>query len=208
MKYPVTALLLILICAVGHADETRYIRDSLTVLLRAAPQAEAEVVHRGLTSGTAVTLLGRQGAMAQVRTADGTEGWLASRYLLDEPIARDQLVEAKAEIERLRKLNDDSEAGRMLAALEAENSELKAQLAAAQAAVRDSADLEQSNIELNQRNATLQRETDAARTELARLEKNQEMEYFRNGAVAVGAGALLTLLVPLLRPRRKRSEWA
>lgn len=183
-------------------------RDSLTVLLRASPQPDAEVVHRGLASGAAVTLLGNRGTMARVRTADGTEGWLASRFLLDEPIARDQLAEARAEIERLRKLNDESEAARMLAAMEAENNALTVQLEAARAAVRDSDALEQSNIELSRRNAALQQETEAARTELARLEKSQQMEYFRNGAIAVGGGALLTLLVPWLRPRRKRSEWA
>lgn len=207
MKYPLPAILLVLACTGSLADETRYVRDSLTVVLRAEPQGDAQTVS-SLPSGTAVTLLETRGAMARVRTGDGKEGWLADRYLLDEPIARDRLKEANAEIERLRKLNNSSESGRMLAALEAENSSLRSQLAEAETAVQQSGSLEQSNLELSEQNSALRQETEAARAELAQLAQSRDMEYFRNGALAVGAGALLTILIPWLRPKRRRSEWA
>lgn len=207
MKSTLPLLLLLVFAGASQAAETRYIRDSLSVALRAAPQADAATVGGGLVSGTAVTLLNTDREMARVRTSDGREGWLAARFLVSEPIARDLLKEARVEIERLRKLSEGSEAARMISALEEENEALKQSLERVSEAGREAAELQQGNLELSEQNAALRREAEAARTELEQMHSSREHEYFRNGALAVGAGALLTLLVPWLWPKRRKSEW-
>ena len=60
---------------------------------------------------------------------------------------------------------------------------------------------------LKQRNAALQEQFDRLSTSLQKAQSRRDMDMFRNGALAVLAGALLTLIVPRLWPK-KRSEWA
>ncbi len=192
----------------GVAAETFYIRDMLTVKLRADAAPDSSVVNAGVSSGTPVTVLERSGASAKIRTDRGAEGWLPTAYLQSEPIARDQLKEAREEITKLRSMLDSSSATRMIKQLEAENTTLKNNLEQLANVGDQAQQLRAENAELSRENSALKDDSARMRREVDALQGESRQQYFREGAFAVVIGVLIALVVPWLKPRKKRSEWA
>lgn len=203
----ITLLCLLGIAIPCAAEETFYIRDLLTVKLRAEASDESAVVHGGIASGTPVTVLERSGDKVKIRTDRGVEGWLPNIYLLNEPIARDQLKEAKLEITRLRSLLDSNEATRVIKGLESENASLKGNLEQLTNISDQAQQLRAENTELGQTNGALKDDVDRLQREVKALQGESRQQYFREGAFAVVIGVLIALIVPWLKPRKKRSEW-
>src|SRR5687768_18582252 len=105
MRKLVPGLLLALaafFCASAPAA-TMYVSDQLTVPLRRGPSNTHRILHKGLPSGTALEVLGEDAAagFTQVRMANGTEGWVPTQYLSQQPIARQQLAAATRRVESL-----------------------------------------------------------------------------------------------------------
>src|SRR3569623_611588 len=87
----------------AQIEHFQYISDDVTVSLRDQPGTDAPT--RGtVNSGDRVAVLQSQGAgsFAQVRTADGREGWIPARYLAETPAARDRLGAAQKQIQELQ----------------------------------------------------------------------------------------------------------
>jgi SH3 domain protein len=221
-----TSLLIAATCwswaSTGHgADETRYVRDWMSVPLRESQAQDSAVVHRGLVSGTVVTLLqsDQPSGLSKVRTDAGGEGWLPTRYLTTEPVARTLLDKANAELEQLRQLNQQlrgdqptvtaaiDQANQRSEQLQQANTALTAELNELKQAPNNAANLEQSNRELLSQSETLRQQLDQATGELTQLRASRDHEMFRNGGLAVFGGVLIALLIPRLSPRKK-SDWA
>jgi SH3 domain protein len=83
--------------------ETLYIDDQLTVPLRRGPSNAHKIIHAGLPSGTALEIVAKDdgSGFTQVRTSNGTEGWVPTQYLTSEPAARDRVVQLSKRIETL-----------------------------------------------------------------------------------------------------------
>ena len=89
-------LLLGLLALAAHA-QTRYVSDKLGVELRRGPSTEY-LILRSLEAGTALEVLEQDAGAgySRVRVADqGVEGWILTRFLTTEPIARERLVVAE-----------------------------------------------------------------------------------------------------------------
>ena len=84
-------LLGILISLTAGAEES-WVSDQFEVMLRTGPST-SNAIERVLRSGTALEVLetDSEAGYARVRTTAGTEGWVLSRYLMNEPSAREQL---------------------------------------------------------------------------------------------------------------------
>ena len=84
-------LLGILISFSAGAQEA-WVSDQFEVMLRTGPST-SNAIERVLRSGTALEVLetDSEAGYARVRTTAGTEGWVLSRYLMNEPSAREQL---------------------------------------------------------------------------------------------------------------------
>jgi SH3 domain protein len=95
-------LAFLLATSMAHA-ETRYISDELTVPLRRGPSNGHKIINAALPSGTSLEILGEDKAagFTQVRLQNGTDGWVPTQYLTNEPIARDRLTAATKRIETL-----------------------------------------------------------------------------------------------------------
>lgn len=130
-------LVVCLLCLAGPVlAETVYVTDVLRVGLRSAP-GSGEAPLTVVTSGTALTVLERQGGQAQVRTADGIEGWLSESYLTAEVPARLRLermeqerTKLRAELERLRSSDAAAQTAQLaaqVAAMEQETARLQAE---------------------------------------------------------------------------------
>jgi SH3 domain protein len=211
----------LVIAAPTRADDTtRFVRDWISVPLYEAATADSRKVHTGITSGTEVTLVrsDERNGFSLVRTTEGTEGWIAARYLMEEPTARMQLDNATKELTELRKVNaelqaqqsalplDKREAAQQLAQLTSANAQLQSELQALQQAPDSATQLAQENIELKKENTELHTQVDTHTNAVADLQRSQNYALFREGGLAVVAGALLMLLAAHMWPKKKK-EW-
>ena len=223
MKKIITAAFVCLLAAASTAraeEAQRYVRDWISIPLYEAPSSESRAVHPGLPSGTVLTLIedAERNGYQHVRTSAGAEGWMASRYLIDEPTAKMQLDGVTAELSELRKTNgvlksqldnvpgDTRVAAQQMTQLKADNERLQGELQILQEAPSNATQLALENVELKRANETLQEQIATRSGEVEELRRDNNYSLFRQGAIAVLAGALLTLLIINLRPKKK-SEW-
>jgi SH3 domain protein len=83
--------------------ETRWISDEVSVQIRSEPSSDSQPVGTRLTSGAELELVDTRDAFgfSRVRTRDGVEGWIATRYLTTAPTARLRLEAANERIAAL-----------------------------------------------------------------------------------------------------------
>ena len=212
--------ILVCACALGldAGAETRYISDVLYVPLRSGPSGEHRIIHYGLPSGTAFEVLGEDESakFTQVRTENGTEGWIPTQYLVNQPIASARLAQAETEIERLESLlaGDTStlaaelEDARNEAARNAESAEtvreLEAQLAEIRRVSASAVATQQENLKLSEANAELRRERDDLIAQTEQLQGDVELRWMLVGGGMVLGGLLIGVWVGS-RSRRRRS---
>lgn len=204
-----------------YAEETRYIRDTLLVPLRSGQSNQHRIVHKGLITGTAVSLLqtSEDKEYALVRTEHGVEGWLQTQYLLDTPPAGVQLKTAQAELEKLQRENKKLSAelnkingeyrnsSDSLSTLSKQNAALSKELEEIKSISADAIRQHSENKALLLENQQLKNQADILTADNQRLVDDKENEGFLNGVFAVLMGVMITLAVPRLWPR-KNSEWA
>jgi len=196
-----------------------YVTDQLEVTLRRGTGTQFAIV-RMLPAGTRVEILevDADSGYSRVRTEQGTEGWLLSRYLMNEPAARTQLAELRGRLDQA--LAQRGSAGEMLDAMTAERdalqgerdqlardaSELRRELDELRQAAAEPLQLRERNRALSERVETLERELGEARAEAASLRRNTQRDWFVAGAAVLLLGLVLGLVLPRIRWRR-RSRW-
>ena len=80
--YP-RALVLMLLLWTGLASaETFYVTDKVLVGVYEKPDTSSDII-KPLQSGTPIEILKRSKGFAQVRSSDGTTGWIENSYLID-----------------------------------------------------------------------------------------------------------------------------
>ena len=212
--------ILVCACALGldAGAETRYISDVLYVPLRSGPSGEHRIIHWGLPSGTAFEVLGEDESaqFTQVRTENGSEGWVPTQYLVNEPIASARLAQAEAEIEGLESLlaGDTSalaaelEEARNEATRNAESAEtvreLEAELVEIRRVSASAVATQQENLKLSEANAELRREREDLVAQTEQLQGDVELRWMLVGGGMVLAGLLIGAWVGS-RSRRRRS---
>jgi len=205
------------------AQTVRYISDQQYIPVRSGAGNEYRIVHRGLPSGTRLTVTGstEDGAWSEITTEGGTSGWLRSQYLTREPPAAQKL---EAAVKRARTAEDKlAQLQSSIAALQASRGKLEsalsssdAELAGVLAELNQLKQISGKAVQLDADNRRLVEQTEHLRAELETLEaENQRLtdklrnEDFMNGALAVLLGVIITLVVPRLVPKRRRtSNWA
>lgn len=207
----------------SYAQNTRYVSDKLSVPLRSGPSGKYRVIHRGLPSGTRLTIIkpSEDGIFTEVKTARGTTGWMRSQYLMEDVPAQRQLDAALAKLEAISTKN--AALNTQLASLQNARSELETQVGNTDSELnrvsKELADLKKisdSAVQLDIDNRRLVEEGEVLKSELERTEaENQRLNdklnnsAFIDGALAVLLGVLIALLVPRLhRTKRRDSGWA
>jgi SH3 domain protein len=212
--------LLFLVFELLAQAQTRYVTDRTIVELRRGPGIEF-LILRNLEAGERVEVLeqNESAGYARVRVADqGTEGWILTRFLTAEPIARERLVVAERSLAAARE---------RVTALEAQTAELSRDLAATRAQLTDSqtnhgsvskelADLRTASanvVQIREQNTSLQqrlvqrdREVEELTADNARLGGRNNQNWFVVGAAVLLAGIVIGLVAPTLR-RKRRSDW-
>ena len=219
MKYKgiVAGVLMFSVMMPVFAD--KYVSDVLWVTLHSAADDNSPSV-RVLKSGTQLQVLdtAEVNEYLHVKTTKGDEGWIKSRYLLDDPTAalqldtlKDQLqklqdenTQLKADIESVHKdaKETDLEHKRMIS----ENSKLVAQNKKLKAVAQKPLELAQENDKLKVDNARLKKEYDKMSEKFSTIKSDGQRIWFMTGAGVLFAGIILGIIFPNLRFRR-RSSW-
>jgi SH3 domain protein len=198
--------------------ETVYISDALTVPLRSGPSNAYRILHRGLPSGTRMEVVSRdeESGFTQIRTARGAEGWIPSQYLVTEPIARERLVVANREIQRMNGLLQEQES--QLGSLNREKGDAQQSSAGLQQQVtaleKELADIKQisagaieehaTNQRLAELNERLRDEITNLALERDGLQDNAQQRWLLTGAGLVLLGLALGVVI---KARPRRSAW-
>ena len=203
-----------------NAQETRYISDTLLVAVRAAPENEAAIIHRGLSSGTAVLsyAMSEDSEWVEIETRNGLRGWLRAQYLQTEPPASLLIGDMRIELEKMR-----AERDRLAAQLNESSSEanladdaidqLTAELESVSSELVEVKRVSSAAIELDLMNQQLVAELESERSgaDLLRLENVRLRDRIANnqildGALAVLLGVILAVVTPRLWPSRKQND--
>ena len=213
----------LLIATAAQAQDVRYVSDKQYVPLRSGAGNDYRITHRGIPSGTRMKIArtSSDGVWAEITTDRGTTGWIRTQYLMQDLPAQNRVDAAeKRAAEAVAKSAALSEE---LAALRAQSTELEGRLNSSGSELgsvtEELAQLKQISgnaIQLDIDNRRLVEESENLRSDVEMLEsENQrlqdklESEDFLNGALAVLLGVIITLVVPRLWPkRRKSSSWA
>jgi SH3 domain protein len=161
------------------------------------------------------------GEWAEVTTDRGTTGWVSTEFLSSDTPAQVRLPAAEARAAKLS--TENAELNNQVAALEAEKLELLNKINSSDSELGDvsqelsnlqqvsgkAMQLDTDNRRLIEETENLRAGVDMLEAENLRLQDNLKSEDFINGALAVLMGVFITLVVPRLWPkRRKSSSWA
>jgi SH3 domain protein len=200
-----------------HAQTVRYVTDSLRLEARQGPSTNHRITNM-LSSGTRVTVLEEDAESGYSRIAldDGTELWILSRFLMDEPAARDQLASAVEKFTREREIARDLASqletlGQTAGEIEQNRSDLakdkqilQTELAQVKQAAADTLAIQDRNESLNKQLQVLSTELDEAKQRNRSLKERSERDWFLTGAGVLLGGIILGLVVPKIRWKRRR----
>ncbi|WP_090209202.1 TIGR04211 family SH3 domain-containing protein [Ectothiorhodospira magna] len=228
MKHPLAsppsvmlAILLLMLPWPGlaQAQTTAYISDELSAHIRTGKTLQHRILQF-LTSGTAVTVLQvDDDGYTLVRTANDTEGWIESRFLMNRPHARERLAQAERRIQQLEE--NRGEHADQIRGLRAERDReiqranaLDSRVAELEQELETLREVAAEPLETARRNQALSEALSREQARLAALqEQNQVLqENVRRDWFLVGAGVslgslLLGIILTRIRWRRRQSGW-
>ena len=221
MRKIVLGLLLVAssILCVPASAATVYVSDALTVPLRRGPSNGHKIINAALPSGTALEVLSEDAAagFTQVRTANGTEGWVPTQYLSNEPVARDRLAASNRRVEsleqQLKTLRDTYQETRgartqsegRVTDLSKQTEKLQAELAEVRRISATSIANYEENKQLKASNEALQKQVTDLTSRVRELDRNVVVKWLLTGGGLVLLGLLLGAWI---KSRPKRSTWA
>jgi SH3 domain protein len=192
---------------------TRYVSDQFEALLRSGMSNEHAILQM-MPSGTRLEVLEEfpDTGYSRVRTQTGVEGYVLSRYLMNEPAARDQL----AELRRRLASADDEQGGlsrqvdeltqqlalaeQRAAELTADRDQLSAELERVKAVSARALELDQHSQELDEKLVASEQRIRELVEENDRLRRQANRDWFL-------AGGGLTLFSMLLGIGLTRVRW-
>jgi len=200
-----------------QAQTTRYVSDKLEITMRNGQGVKFNI-RKMLESGARLDVLETDPAgYSRVRTEDGVEGWVLSRYLTNTPSAREQLdasrqrvanlelevAKYKEEIGTLNSQNStaDSENLNLKETAQRLSKELDDLRRTASSAVA----LDNENRQLKEKLQEIDHENQSLVIENNALRDNNTRSWFLVGAAVLFAGLILGLIIPSLRIRKKDS---
>ncbi len=202
--------------------EVMYIDDTLLVPLRSGEGLQFRIVHKGVKSGTKVELIGHNtgSGYSHIKTPEGIAGYLPTRYLVKNEIARDRLVKVSMQLEKSQTTSNQlqselKELQQKFNTLSTEHDQLTRQsdttsseLKKVKSISSNALSLDQRNRELRETNQELKNEVELLTADNQRLKDKSETSFMMIGAALVLLGVMLALIVPWLKPTKKNESWA
>ena len=191
-----------------------WVSDVFEITLRTGPSS-GNVILLMVPSGTELTVLeyDEQSGYARVQTTGGTEGWVLSRYLMDEPAARDQLdavakqlasTEAHGENIGLELATINEEYDKIIGSLqklEQDNVRLESEIREITEKAGNVIAIDRQNNELQQKLTGAEIQINVLEEEKNSLLNQSSRKWFFVGALVLFGGVLLGLIFPHLKFR-------
>jgi len=198
--------------------ETQYVSDHLVITVRTGQGAQFQII-KTLESGEHVKVLEvTDTGYTRIETTDGTEGWVRTQYLAEEPVASEKLVKAEARLLKTRialkalrakyaTLSKDHKVlSQTQTTLSTDKKQLDSELARLNEVAKKPILLDKQNRELQQKTVTLEKDLQRLNQENYSLKDRSQREWFIVGALVLFGGMVLGFIIPKLRSR-KRSSW-
>ena len=219
MRYLLALSALLFILPAAHA-QTRWVTDELSIMMRSGESGKHKIL-RPLVSGTQLTVINEneETGYSLISTPKGQEGFVLTRFLVNEPVAKTKLSGALEQIEQLTSSNEPAQLllkqsldkvallEQDLTTMKAKNGTLTAELDHIKSISADAININEQLRVVLERNQILDQELNIERVENERLTDRSNKEWFINGALAVLLGVVITLLIPKLRRPKRHSEW-
>lgn len=200
---------LLIVMAAGSVAKTGYVSDELRITVRRGQSTEHGVITT-ISSGTSVEILqvDASSGYTQIRMANGTRGWVLSRFLLAEPIARAQLVTANQQLaeaqEMLSELQPLTESQALrLAELAQQREQLTSELNQLKSDTADTVAINEKNRLLLLQLKSIQSAKQDLSDQVDLLTDDHRLRWFLYGSGVIVIGILFGLLLPKLRIQRK-----
>jgi len=199
--------------------EIKYVSDQLNINMR-ADKGVGFRIKKILPSGTKLRVIEIDNSgYSLVKTDNGTSGWVLSRFLTKEPVARTQLKQAHKITNKLneekklleRELNElkseKDQLGKTKSNLQQQNKAFLTELDKLRKISARPLQLERENEKLRNDLLTNESKTRLLQQELQLLKDDSEKQWFITGAAILFGGILLGLILPKLRsnPQRKQN---
>ena len=211
----ITALLLGLFMIAPALAEKRYVTDQLWLQLRSGPGSEFRIL-KALKSGSHLQLIEQdeETGYSKVTTDKGIEGFVLTRFLVNEPIAFEKLILTKRELEKAKTdlaalQSKHTEVKTELATLKRDNQSLsssddkqKKELEYIKKVSANAINLDKKNQELMEKTESLEITVDAINAENERLRNNQDLNKLLFGGGLIVFGVFLGWLIPKLSSKR------
>ena len=193
-----------------------WVSDQFEITLRTGPST-SNSIQLMVDSGLRLEVLERDAdsGYSRVRTPGGTEGWVLSRYLMNEPSAREQLQKLSGQLTNAtsRGSSLDSQMKAVTAEYDSANRKIK-QLERAKAAVeKELAEIKRtaaSVLAIDKQNKTLMDQLAAAQIRADTLDQeNRQLSsqttryWFMAGALVLLVGIILGIWLPRVRWQRR-----
>jgi SH3 domain protein len=196
--------------------QTAWVSDQFEITLRTGPST-SNAIERMLPSGTALEILERdeQSGYARVRTQAGSEGWVLTRYLMDEPSAREQLAtltqrltnaaaEGSSLTSQLGAIRAEQDAAQQqIATLEREKGQLERELTDIRRTAADVLSINDQNRTLRDQLAEAEIRAETLEQQNRQLSGQSNRYWFMTGSAVLVAGILLGIWLPRIRWQRR-----
>ncbi len=205
----------VLLTATASA-EPAWVSDQFEITLRSGPST-SNAIQLMVDSGTRLEVLERDpdSGYSRVQTQGGTEGWVLTRYLMNEPSAREQLRTLTSQLtnanSRGTSLNsqlqairaEQNAATREIATLEREKAAVEEELAEIKRTAANVLAINDQNKALMDQLAAIQIRADTLEQENRNLASQTTRYWFMAGALVLLFGIVLGIWLPRIRWQRR-----
>ncbi len=193
-----------------------YVSDQLTAPIRTEARDNSRI-KKMIQSGTKLEVLGRSGQHINVRYPGGT-GWIHKSFVMDEPVAREQVKEAQRRLKEVAELDNTvaslrenvTELEAVIEQLTEEKEEIAQKYAQLVKVSTQAVDIDRRNTELNEENYNLKVKHNALKEEHQLLKESSRSTEWIIGAVILFFGIIFgSAIMPWLvaKLRRKNNSW-
>ncbi|MEM9404060.1 MAG: TIGR04211 family SH3 domain-containing protein [Pseudomonadota bacterium] len=214
-RLAVAAFLLLTATAPAWA-QSAWVTDQFEITLRTGPST-SNAIRLSLSSGSRLEILEEDAASGytRVRTSGGTEGWVLTRYLMDEPSAREQLTELTSQLSsasdegatlttQLNSIRGEyRQAEQQIGRLEREKEGLQGELDEIRRTAANVLAIDSQNDDLQEKLTNAEIEIDRLNEEVRVLSGQSSRSWFITGALVLVGGIILGLILPKLRWQRR-----
>ena len=217
MKTLLCSLLLILVLTVPAAyGEPAWVSDEFEITLRSGPST-SNAIQLMIGSGTQLDVLERdpEAGYSRVSTQAGTEGWVLTRYLMNEMSAREQLETLSSDLtnansrgtslgSQLTSIKSEYDAANnRIDTLERETAAVESELAEVKRTAANVIGINDQNESLIDELASAQIRADTLEQENHQLGSQTTRYWFMSGGLLLLVGIILGIWLPRIRWQRR-----